>query len=91
MLKNAEDLNFTDTYYVRQLGEEILEQRIVDFLLNISPDLLVTYTLMNGLKYAFSTHNIELFDEILKSTKKINLSLRERRTIRTFYLLSIIH
>lgn len=83
LLKNAEDLNFTDTYYVRQFGEEISEQRIVDFLLNISPDLLVTYTLMNELKYAISTHNIELFDEILKSTRKITLPRRARRTIRT--------
>lgn len=60
LLKNAEDLNFTDTHYVRQFGELISEQHIVDYLLSISPELLVTYTLMNELKYAISTNDINV-------------------------------
>ncbi|MFE2777926.1 transposase [Aerococcus urinaeequi] len=83
LLKNAEDLNFTDTHYVRQFGELISEQRIVDYLLSISPELLVTYTLMNELKYAISTHDINVFNEILYGTKNYTLPSRTRRTIKT--------
>lgn len=61
LLKNAGDLNFTDTHYVRQFGEVISEQRIVDYLPSISHELLVTYTLMNELKYAISIHDINIF------------------------------
>ena len=83
LLKNAEDLNFTDTHYIRQFGEAISEQRIVDYLLSISHELLVTYTLMNELKYAISTHDINIFNEILQGTKHRTLPSRTRRTIRT--------
>ena len=83
LLKNAEDLNLTDTHYVRQFGEAISGQRIVDDLLSISHELLVTYTLMNELKYAISTHDINIFNEILQKTENHTLPSRTRRTIRT--------
>ncbi|SUU74732.1 Transposase and inactivated derivatives [Aerococcus viridans] len=50
--------------------------------MSISHELLVTYTLMNELKYAISTHDINIFNEILHGTKNQTLPSRTRRTIR---------
>ena len=88
LLKNAEDLNLTDTHYVRQFGEAISGQRIVDDLLSISHELLVTCTLMNELKYAISTHDINIFNEILQKTENHTLTSRTKRIIRTLVKLS---
>lgn len=81
--KNSEKLNFSTFFSHRLYDGLVSEKMMVDYFVNLSPALQITYDLMNTLKYAIETHDFILLEETIASTKRVTLPKRTRRTIQT--------
>ncbi|RIM63423.1 hypothetical protein BU122_13505 [Staphylococcus xylosus] len=59
------------------------EQRMVDYLLSLSPKLQQAYQVMNDLKFATETRDYSYLLATLQDLKKVRLNKKVRKTINT--------
>ena len=59
---NADHLDFSNNYIHRLHHEQMTEQRMVDYLLSLSPKLKQAYQVMNGLKFTIESRNYLLIN-----------------------------
>lgn len=83
ILKNADYLDFSNYYYHRLYHEKMTEQRMVDYLLSLSPKLQQAYQVMNDLKFATETRDYSYLLATLQDLKKVRLNKKVRKTINT--------
>lgn len=83
ILKNADYLDFSNYYYHRLYHEKMTEQRMVDYLLSLSPKLQQAYQVMNDLKFATKTRDYSYLLATLQDLKKVRLNKKVRKTINT--------
>ncbi len=83
ILKNADHLDFSNYYYHRLYHEKTTEQRMVDYLLSLSPKLQQAYQVMNDLKFAIETRDYSYLLATLQDLKKVRLNKKVRKTINT--------
>ena len=57
----------------------------VEYLLNLDSRFRLVYDTINNLKYAIDTHDIDLFNQSLKESKKQTFQSRIRTAIHTLY------
>src|SRR5699024_2388347 len=83
ILKNADYLDFSNYYYHRLYHEKMTEQRMVDYLLSLSPKLQQAYQVMNDLKFATKTRDYSYLLATLQDLKNVRLNKKVRKTINT--------
>lgn len=83
ILKNADHLDFLNYSYHPLYHAQITEQRMVDYLLSISPKLQQAYQVMNNLKFAIETRDNNYLLATLTELKKVRLNKKVRKTVRT--------
>src|SRR5699024_1904377 len=83
ILKNDDNRDFSNYYYHRLYHEKMTEQRMVDYLLSLSPKLQQAYQVMNDLKFATKTRDYSYLLATLQDLKKVRLNKKVRKTINT--------
>lgn len=86
ILKNREDLDFSN-YKSHRLFEGLMtEEMMVKYLLNIDERFALIYKLINDLKFAIKHHHYERFIEVLEKSRHNVLPRKVRTTVNTLML-----
>lgn len=83
VLKNREELDF-ERFETHRLFEGLITQKMmVDYVINLSPQLLNAYQIINDLKYDIATNDSQQFIEDLTESKKTPLRQYIRTSLHT--------
>lgn len=81
VLKNREELDFDNFHSHRLFDGLVTEKMMVEHLLSLDSGLRQAYDKINDIKYAISTHDVELFQFELQEIKKYSY----RQVVRTAF------
>lgn len=83
VLKNREDLDVDDFKTHRLFDGLMTEKMIVDYLVDLSPQLSQAYHIINDLKYSIATHDVQQFTDDLNASKLYTLRQYVRTSLNT--------